>query len=192
MNDIENPARRPRPRALVDPDRRRPRPRPLRPRAARRHAADHARHPARLASSGVTLDIARRSSTAWSHKELDQDDPIPLRSTRLEVTSPGVERSLRTPGALPARGRQGRGHPPRRRRPPTSAGSRASSSPPTTPASPCASTTGDRTHRLRPDRPGPHRVRVGPHTQAGPRAEEGTDHACRATGRGSIRRRSCR
>jgi ribosome maturation factor RimP len=47
------------------------------------------------ASSGVTLDALALASRLMS-KELDQHDPIPSRYT-LEVTSPGVERSLRVP-----------------------------------------------------------------------------------------------
>lgn len=45
--------------------------------------------------SGVTLDRLALGSRLVS-KELDAHDPIPSRYT-LEVTSPGVERSLRTP-----------------------------------------------------------------------------------------------
>ena len=45
--------------------------------------------------SGVTLDTLSLASRLVS-KELDQHDPIPSRYT-LEVTSPGVERSLRRP-----------------------------------------------------------------------------------------------
>lgn len=44
---------------------------------------------------GVTLDMLALASRLVS-KELDQHDPIPTRY-ELEVTSPGVERSLRTP-----------------------------------------------------------------------------------------------
>jgi ribosome maturation factor RimP len=44
---------------------------------------------------GVTLDLLALASRLVS-KELDAHDPIPSRYT-LEVTSPGVERSLRTP-----------------------------------------------------------------------------------------------
>ena len=47
------------------------------------------------AESGVTLDVLALASRLMS-KELDQHDPIPSRYT-LEVTSPGVERSLRVP-----------------------------------------------------------------------------------------------
>jgi ribosome maturation factor RimP len=46
-------------------------------------------------TGGVTLDILALASRLVS-KELDQHDPIPSRYT-LEVTSPGVERSLRLP-----------------------------------------------------------------------------------------------
>jgi ribosome maturation factor RimP len=45
--------------------------------------------------AGVTLDVLALASRLMS-KELDQHDPIPSRYT-LEVTSPGVERTLRTP-----------------------------------------------------------------------------------------------
>ena len=45
--------------------------------------------------TGVSLDILALASRLVS-KELDQHDPMPSRYT-LEVTSPGVERSLRTP-----------------------------------------------------------------------------------------------
>ncbi len=45
--------------------------------------------------AGVTLDILSLASRLVS-KELDAHDPIPSRYT-LEVTSPGVERPLRTP-----------------------------------------------------------------------------------------------
>ncbi|CAN5477261.1 MAG: ribosome maturation factor RimP [Acidimicrobiia bacterium] len=45
--------------------------------------------------SGVTLD-AIALVTRLVSRELDHDDPVPGRYT-LEVTSPGVERSLRTP-----------------------------------------------------------------------------------------------
>jgi ribosome maturation factor RimP len=44
---------------------------------------------------GVTLDTIALASRLMS-KALDQDDPIPSRYT-LEVTSPGIERSLRVP-----------------------------------------------------------------------------------------------
>jgi ribosome maturation factor RimP len=44
---------------------------------------------------GITLDTLALASRLVS-KELDQHDPIPSRYT-LEVTSPGVERHLRTP-----------------------------------------------------------------------------------------------
>jgi ribosome maturation factor RimP len=44
---------------------------------------------------GITLDVLSLASRLVS-KELDAHDPIPSRYT-LEVTSPGVERSLRTP-----------------------------------------------------------------------------------------------
>jgi ribosome maturation factor RimP len=47
------------------------------------------------ADGGVTLDLLALGSRLVS-KELDAHDPIPSRYT-LEVTSPGVERSLRTP-----------------------------------------------------------------------------------------------
>ncbi len=47
------------------------------------------------AESGVSLDTLALASRLVS-KELDQHDPIPSRYT-LEVTSPGVERTLRTP-----------------------------------------------------------------------------------------------
>jgi ribosome maturation factor RimP len=47
------------------------------------------------ADAGVTLDVLSLASRLMS-KELDQHDPIPSRYT-LEVTSPGVERTLRTP-----------------------------------------------------------------------------------------------
>jgi ribosome maturation factor RimP len=47
------------------------------------------------ADAGVTLDVLALASRLMS-KELDQHDPIPSRYT-LEVTSPGVERTLRTP-----------------------------------------------------------------------------------------------
>jgi ribosome maturation factor RimP len=47
------------------------------------------------AEAGVSLDVLALASRLMS-KELDQHDPIPWRYT-LEVTSPGVERSLRTP-----------------------------------------------------------------------------------------------
>jgi ribosome maturation factor RimP len=47
------------------------------------------------APSGVTLDVLALASRLMS-KELDQHDPIPSRYT-LEVTSPGVERTLRVP-----------------------------------------------------------------------------------------------
>ena len=47
------------------------------------------------ADAGVTLDVLALASRLMS-KELDQHDPIPSRYT-LEVTSPGVERALRTP-----------------------------------------------------------------------------------------------
>jgi ribosome maturation factor RimP len=49
----------------------------------------------RGADAGVTLDVLSLASRLMS-KELDQHDPIPSRYT-LEVTSPGVERALRTP-----------------------------------------------------------------------------------------------
>ena len=45
--------------------------------------------------AGVALDILALASRLVS-KELDQHDPMPSRYT-LEVTSPGIERSLRTP-----------------------------------------------------------------------------------------------
>jgi ribosome maturation factor RimP len=45
--------------------------------------------------NGVTLDDLALASRLIS-KELDQHDPVPTRYT-LEVTSPGVERSLRVP-----------------------------------------------------------------------------------------------
>ena len=47
------------------------------------------------APAGVTLDVLALASRLMS-KELDQHDPIPWRYT-LEVTSPGVERTLRLP-----------------------------------------------------------------------------------------------
>jgi ribosome maturation factor RimP len=47
------------------------------------------------AGAGVTLDLLALASRLIS-KEFDQHDPIPSRYI-LEVTSPGVERSLRTP-----------------------------------------------------------------------------------------------
>ena len=75
-------------------DRHRPRPRPVRRRAAWRHLAHHARHPARIAA-GITLDDLALASRLVS-RTLDEHDPMPGRYT-LEVTSPGVERSLRTP-----------------------------------------------------------------------------------------------
>ncbi len=46
-------------------------------------------------ASGVTLDRLALASRLVS-RELDEHDPVPGRYT-LEVTSPGVERSLRTP-----------------------------------------------------------------------------------------------
>jgi ribosome maturation factor RimP len=46
-------------------------------------------------TSGVTLDVLALASRLMS-KELDHHDPIPSRYT-LEVTSPGVERTLRLP-----------------------------------------------------------------------------------------------
>jgi ribosome maturation factor RimP len=45
--------------------------------------------------AGITLDTLALATRLVS-RELDHDDPIPGRYT-LEVTSPGVERSLRTP-----------------------------------------------------------------------------------------------
>ena len=57
-------------------------------------------------ASGVTLDDLALASRLVS-RELDHHDPVPGHYT-LEVTSPGVERALRTPGPLPPRGRQGR------------------------------------------------------------------------------------
>ena len=45
--------------------------------------------------AGITLDTLALA-TRLASRELDHDDPIPGRYT-LEVTSPGVERSLRTP-----------------------------------------------------------------------------------------------
>ena len=50
--------------------------------------------PAR-SGSGITLDTIALVTRLVS-RELDHDDPVPGRYT-LEVTSPGVERSLRTP-----------------------------------------------------------------------------------------------
>jgi ribosome maturation factor RimP len=47
------------------------------------------------ADAGVTLDVLALASRLVS-RELDEADPIPGRYT-LEVTSPGVERALRTP-----------------------------------------------------------------------------------------------
>ena len=47
------------------------------------------------ADAGVTLDVLALASRLVS-RELDDADPIPGRYT-LEVTSPGVERALRTP-----------------------------------------------------------------------------------------------
>jgi len=47
------------------------------------------------ADAGVTLDVLALASRLVS-RELDHADPIPGRYT-LEVTSPGVERALRTP-----------------------------------------------------------------------------------------------
>ena len=55
---------------------------------------------------GVDLDAlteASRAVSAW----LDANDPIPGRYT-LDVSSPGLERRLRTPGALRQRARRGR------------------------------------------------------------------------------------
>ena len=114
--------------------------------------------------SGVTLDVLALASRLMS-KELDQHDPIPFRYT-LEVTSPGVERALRTSAhfqreigklvadssgkrrSRPASGagsdrrrRRRRRHDPRRRRRPT--------------------------HSLRRHRPGQDRVRMGWPAQAG-------------------------
>jgi ribosome maturation factor RimP len=47
------------------------------------------------APTGISLDVLALASRLMS-KELDQHDPIPSRYT-LEVTSPGVERTLRVP-----------------------------------------------------------------------------------------------
>ena len=95
--------------------------------------------PARVRPAASRLDQLALA-TRLLNRELDHDDPVPGKYT-LEVTSPGVERTLRTAGALPARDRQDDHHPARRRRPPTSAGSRACSSPPTTAPPPSASPT---------------------------------------------------
>ena len=92
------------------------------------------------ADAGVTLDELALASRLVS-RELDQADPIPGRYT-LEVTSPGVERALRTPAhfqrelgkvvADPAARRRQRGAPAdgnarrrrRRRRPPSTSTAR--------------------------------------------------------------------
>jgi ribosome maturation factor RimP len=46
-------------------------------------------------STGIDIDVIKRISRSVSHV-LDETDPIPGRYT-LEVSSPGLERSLRTP-----------------------------------------------------------------------------------------------
>ena len=111
------------------PDRHRPRPRRLRHRAARRHAAGHARHPPRhrrRASTSTQLSLATRLIS----RELDDADPMPGQYT-LEVTSPGVERSLRTPAHFQREiGKTSASGSPTSK--PTSAGWRACWSPPTT------------------------------------------------------------
>ena len=144
------------------PDRRRSRPRPLRHRAARRHAPHHPRHAARL-RRGVTLDILLLAIRLVSTSSSTTTTRSRCAVHASRSSSPGVERSLRTPGALPARGRQARGHPPQPTSSPPTAASRASSSPPTTHGVTVVdgSTDRDRSVALRPDRPCPHRVRVG-------------------------------
>ena len=142
-------------------DRLRSRARPVRRRAARRRAARHARHAARLAS-GVTLETLALASRLVS-RELDHHDPVPGRYT-LEVTSPGVERALRTPahfqreiGKAVAIRLSDVGHDDRR--------SPACSSPPTTRRPPCGvdgpGGAGRADGPVLPDRSGQHRLRVG-------------------------------
>ena len=93
--------------------------------------------------AGVTLDILALAS------RLVSQGARPARSDAgrytLEVTSPGVERSLRTPAHFQREvGKLGR-HPPRRRRPTTSGGcSGVARSPPTTTPSRAHSPTGHR------------------------------------------------
>ena len=89
-------------------------------------------------AGGVTLDDLALASRLVS-RELDHDDPIPGRYT-LEVTSPGVERALRTPAHFQPRDRQGRRHPPAPTSATTTGGSPERSSPPTTRRPPSRST----------------------------------------------------
>ena len=100
-------------RAPGRPDRRRPAARPLRPRVPWRHPAGHARHACR----GRRRRRPRRDRPGHP---ADRPRTRPRRPVAghytLEVTSPGLERTLRTPGALPASSRQDRGDAPARHR----------------------------------------------------------------------------
>ena len=136
--------------------------------------------------SGVTIE-----SLSLVHrlldKQLDQEGDL-LTKFGLEVSSPGVERSLRRPehfrrevGKVVAIRLSDVESADRRLQGELVAADDTGVT--------VRLDAGDRSVALHPDRPCPHRVRVGPHAQAGPRTEEGTDHACRSAGRGSIRRR---
>ena len=127
--------------------------------------------------TGLTRELSRA---------LDQDDPLDGRYT-LEVSSPGVERPLRTPAHFAA----AVGHTVKVKTVAGVEGDRrvegtlqtadadgvvvAASEPGAEPASAA----------LRPDRAGPHRLRVGPHPEAG-RADP-PHQAQRQGGRGPIR-----
>ena len=133
---------------------------------------------------GVDLDALGEVTRAVSGA-LDADDPLPGRYT-LEVSSPGLERPLRTPGALrrPRSGKQvpvktvagHRGRPPGRGRARRGRRRRRRASP---------RPTGERRLGLRRRRAGPHRVRVGPDAAARPgkrRQKAGRSRSKRAEG----------
>ena len=73
----------------------RPAARSLRPRVPRWNVARHRRPPAPASTDGLDLEAIALASRLIG-RELDHDDPMGGHYT-LEVTSPGLERSLRTP-----------------------------------------------------------------------------------------------
>ena len=129
---------------------------------------------------GVTLDDLALASRLVS-RELDADDPVPGHYT-LEVTSPGVERALRTPahfrreiGKVVAIRLSDVGHDDRRVTGTLIAADDTSA----TVAVDGPRGPGRDDRRLRPDRPGEDRLRMGPGPEArlGPPARRQKEHS---------------
>ena len=58
---------------------------------------DHARYATPGSDGGITLDSPVAGHTPDAHGRLDHEDPISGAGITLEVTSPGLERPLRSP-----------------------------------------------------------------------------------------------